>query len=107
MSQSRRSSVHRVSNGAHLITQASCGTVGCVSAPTYQQLTAAIGAADLSHGVPAEIVHLMEGLHVPHHLQVQIQKLLHAGNSERALKLIEAHRQHEGLWIKLRRKLGV
>ncbi|MFK7999059.1 MAG: hypothetical protein AB8H86_05655 [Polyangiales bacterium] len=77
-----------------------------MSAPTYKQLDDAIAAAEHSDELPAEIIHLMQDLRLPHPLQVQLKKLLVAGNPDRARKLLAAHEQHEGWWTKLRRKLG-
>lgn len=73
---------------------------------TYDQFIAALQTTDCSDGVPSELVHHMDDLRLPHHLRIQLTKLLRAGNSDRAAKLVEAYRAHEPLLNKLRRKLG-
>lgn len=89
-----------------LIKRPSCRTVSSVSA-TYEQLIDVIAASDYSRALPAETMHMMEDLRIPHELQMQLKKLLVAGNSDRALKLIQVYRESESWWTKTRRKLGV
>ncbi|MFK8002096.1 MAG: hypothetical protein AB8H86_21055 [Polyangiales bacterium] len=74
---------------------------------TYDQFITALQTTDCSSGVPAELVHHMDDLRLPDHLQIQLTKLLRAGNPDRAAKLVDAYRAHEPLFNKLRRKLGL